>query len=30
MFFYSQLSKESQKFGIIEFLSLQYKSEITP
>ena len=28
--YYSQLSRESQKNGIIEFLSLRYKSEITP
>ena len=29
-FFYSYISRESQEFGIIEFLSLRYKSEITP
>ena len=29
-FFYSLPSRESQKYEIIEFLSLRYKSEITP
>ena len=29
-FFYSYISRESQKYGIIEFLSLRYKSKITP